>query len=255
MPVTAHLRHDRAGSARGDVVAGVTVAALALPSSMAYAEVAGVPVNGLYALLLPSWHTCFWARRGSWSSDLRARSPCSSRRRSCHSPSPGAPDARSAAMLGLCRGIFLLAWVLASAGSPTTSPGRCWSDTSPGSPWCSSSASSASCSGCRSTRIARPDSGVISDLGDASGVTVIVGLSVARAADRAAAGQPADAGRAHRRRRSHRHLVGARPRRPRRGGHRHVPAVCPVWRSRPSRPIVVRFLPAAAGIFLVSFAD
>lgn len=37
-----------------DVVAGVTVAALALPSAMAFAELAGVPVSaGLYALLLP----------------------------------------------------------------------------------------------------------------------------------------------------------------------------------------------------------
>jgi high affinity sulfate transporter 1 len=36
-------------------VAGVTVAALAIPSAMAYAEVAGLsPVNGLYALLLPT---------------------------------------------------------------------------------------------------------------------------------------------------------------------------------------------------------
>jgi high affinity sulfate transporter 1 len=39
---------------RTDVVAGVTVAALALPSAMAYAALAGVPVSaGLYALLLP----------------------------------------------------------------------------------------------------------------------------------------------------------------------------------------------------------
>jgi SulP family sulfate permease len=37
------------------VLAGVTVAALALPPAMAYAELAGVtPVNGLYALLLPA---------------------------------------------------------------------------------------------------------------------------------------------------------------------------------------------------------
>jgi len=36
-------------------VAGITVAALAVPSAMAYAEVAGLsPVNGLYALLLPA---------------------------------------------------------------------------------------------------------------------------------------------------------------------------------------------------------
>ncbi len=39
---------------RTDVIAGITVAALALPSAMAYAELAGVPVSaGLYALLLP----------------------------------------------------------------------------------------------------------------------------------------------------------------------------------------------------------
>ncbi len=39
---------------RTDVIAGVTVAALALPASMAYAQLAGVPVSaGLYALLVP----------------------------------------------------------------------------------------------------------------------------------------------------------------------------------------------------------
>ena len=42
-------------SAGRDLVAGLTVAALALPSAMAYAELAGLsPVNGLYALLLPT---------------------------------------------------------------------------------------------------------------------------------------------------------------------------------------------------------
>jgi len=55
VPVTAELPHYRVPSARRDAVAGVTVAALAIPSAMAYAEVAGVsPVNGLYALLLPA---------------------------------------------------------------------------------------------------------------------------------------------------------------------------------------------------------
>jgi high affinity sulfate transporter 1 len=40
---------------RHDVIAGVTVAALAIPSAMAYAELAGLsPVAGLYALLLPA---------------------------------------------------------------------------------------------------------------------------------------------------------------------------------------------------------
>ena len=39
---------------RTDAIAGLTVAALALPSAMAYAELAGLPVTaGLYALILP----------------------------------------------------------------------------------------------------------------------------------------------------------------------------------------------------------
>lgn len=42
------------GRLRVDAIAGLTVAALALPSAMAYAELAGLPVTaGLYALLLP----------------------------------------------------------------------------------------------------------------------------------------------------------------------------------------------------------
>ncbi|HVP02996.1 MAG TPA: sulfate permease [Solirubrobacteraceae bacterium] len=55
VPVTADLPRYRVPSARRDALAGLTVAALAIPSAMAYAEVAGVsPVNGLYALLLPA---------------------------------------------------------------------------------------------------------------------------------------------------------------------------------------------------------
>ena len=54
LPIARDLRRYRAGGARNDVLAGVTVAALAIPSAMAYAEVAGLtPINGLYALLLP----------------------------------------------------------------------------------------------------------------------------------------------------------------------------------------------------------
>jgi high affinity sulfate transporter 1 len=55
IPVAAALPDYRGPTARRDAVAGVTVAALAIPSAMAYAEVAGLsPVNGLYALLLPA---------------------------------------------------------------------------------------------------------------------------------------------------------------------------------------------------------
>lgn len=53
-PVASVLPRYRGMGARRDAIAGITVAALAIPSAMAYAEVAGVsPVNGLYALLLP----------------------------------------------------------------------------------------------------------------------------------------------------------------------------------------------------------
>lgn len=55
IPLAGQLRQYRAPSARRDVLAGLTVAALAVPSAMAYAEVAGLsPVYGLYALLLPT---------------------------------------------------------------------------------------------------------------------------------------------------------------------------------------------------------
>ncbi len=54
-PVTENLRGYRGGTLRRDLLAGVTVAALALPASLAYADIAGLsPVIGLYALLLPA---------------------------------------------------------------------------------------------------------------------------------------------------------------------------------------------------------
>ena len=55
LPVSQELPRYRPGHARSDLVAGVTVAALALPAAMAYGELAGLsPVNGLYSLLLPT---------------------------------------------------------------------------------------------------------------------------------------------------------------------------------------------------------
>jgi sulfate permease, SulP family len=55
LPVSGELPRYRTRHARHDLLAGVTVAALALPSAMAYGELAGLsPVNGLYALLLPT---------------------------------------------------------------------------------------------------------------------------------------------------------------------------------------------------------
>jgi high affinity sulfate transporter 1 len=54
-PVSTQLAGYPTRSGRQDAVAGITVAALAIPSAMAYAELAGLsPVAGLYALLLPA---------------------------------------------------------------------------------------------------------------------------------------------------------------------------------------------------------
>ena len=53
-PVTEELPCDRERALKRDLMAGVTVAALALPSAMAHAQLAGLsPVAGLYGLLLP----------------------------------------------------------------------------------------------------------------------------------------------------------------------------------------------------------
>ena len=55
VPITRDVAAYRPRTGRRDVVAGLTVAALAIPSAMAYGEIAGVtPANGLYALLLPA---------------------------------------------------------------------------------------------------------------------------------------------------------------------------------------------------------
>ena len=55
VPVSEHLPRYRGGIFRRDLLAGLTVAALASPAAMAYAELAGLsPVAGLYALLLPT---------------------------------------------------------------------------------------------------------------------------------------------------------------------------------------------------------
>ena len=55
VPVSQDVPRYRVSSAGRDLVAGLTVAALALPSAMAYGQLAGLsPVNGLYTLLLPT---------------------------------------------------------------------------------------------------------------------------------------------------------------------------------------------------------
>jgi high affinity sulfate transporter 1 len=55
VPLWVDIRGYRLETAKRDFPAGLTVAALALPAAMAYAEVAGLsPITGLYALILPT---------------------------------------------------------------------------------------------------------------------------------------------------------------------------------------------------------
>lgn len=50
LPIVGQLRSYRRGWLRGDVIAGVTVAALIVPKNLGYAGIAGIPLqNGLYA--------------------------------------------------------------------------------------------------------------------------------------------------------------------------------------------------------------
>jgi sulfate permease, SulP family len=54
LPLVASLRGYSRSRLQTDALAGITVASLALPASMAYADIAGLPVTaGLYSLLLP----------------------------------------------------------------------------------------------------------------------------------------------------------------------------------------------------------
>ena len=66
IPVAKELPGYRAPTARRDLLAGVTVAALAIPSAMAYAEVAGLPRSpGCTPCCCRPWRTRSWAPRAS----------------------------------------------------------------------------------------------------------------------------------------------------------------------------------------------
>jgi MFS superfamily sulfate permease-like transporter len=63
-PGLQNLREYRREWLRHDAVAGVSVAAVALPTAIAYAELIGFePVVGLYAAIRRCWCTRFLTRR------------------------------------------------------------------------------------------------------------------------------------------------------------------------------------------------
>lgn len=60
-PFLVWLRNYRSHYLRADLVAGLTVAVVAVPQSMAYALIAGLPVQyGLYASIVPTIVACLW---------------------------------------------------------------------------------------------------------------------------------------------------------------------------------------------------
>jgi len=60
-PFLSWVRRYRRPHFRADLFAGLTVAVVALPQSMAYALIAGLPVQyGLYASIVPTLIACLW---------------------------------------------------------------------------------------------------------------------------------------------------------------------------------------------------
>ncbi len=60
-PFVPWLRSYRSQHLRADLIAGLTVAVVAIPASMAFALIAGLPVQiGLYASILPTIIGCLW---------------------------------------------------------------------------------------------------------------------------------------------------------------------------------------------------
>jgi hypothetical protein len=65
IPVAKELEGYRIATARRELLAGVTFAALAIPSAMAYAELAGLPaVPVCTRSCCRRWRTRSWAHRG-----------------------------------------------------------------------------------------------------------------------------------------------------------------------------------------------
>ena len=96
VPIVGDLRSYSRRLLRADLVAGVALAAVAIPQAMAYAQTAGLPVvAGLYGLLLPLAAYALlgssrnlmtgptarsWSRPAWWpSAATRPTTPCSPR--------------------------------------------------------------------------------------------------------------------------------------------------------------------------------
>jgi SulP family sulfate permease len=66
------------GALRGDIVAGITVALVLVPQSMAYAQLAGMPAHyGLYTAFVPVLIAGLWGSSGQLATGRLPWSRCS----------------------------------------------------------------------------------------------------------------------------------------------------------------------------------
>ena len=101
-----------------DVIAGATLAALAIPEVMGYAKIAGMPVvTGLYTIILPVLLSRSSGRPAtSWSA--RIRRPPRSWRRACRPWGPSAGSTEYIALAGLAALMCGVVLLLARAAPP-----------------------------------------------------------------------------------------------------------------------------------------
>ena len=262
VPVAGELRGYRAGTARGDLIAALTVAALAIPSAMAYAELSGLsPIAGLYALLLPAVaYTLLGSSRqliigpeGSISALVGAAVLGLAATGSTEAAEVAATLALLVGACFLVARIMRLGWIADYLSRPVLIgyihgvavvlvvaqlEKLLGIEVTAGDPLPQLVA-------------------VVRGLGDAQGVTVTIGAIALAILLDPALPRTACAGRSDRRRRRDRRVGVARPRGRGRGrGRRHSRPVCRSFElPSPSVDDALTLLPAALGIFLVCFAD
>jgi MFS superfamily sulfate permease-like transporter len=122
---------------RADVLAGAITAAVVIPKAMAYATVAGLPVEvGLYTIVAPM---LVYASLGT-SRVLSVSTTTTIAILSRRAAGAGRPGADRAALLAasatltlLVGALLALASICGSASSRTSSPSPCWSASRPAS--------------------------------------------------------------------------------------------------------------------------
>ncbi len=79
LPILQGVLPIKAAQIPSEIIAGITLAALAIPEVMGYTKISGTPViTGLYTILVPMALFAFSAPHGTWwSAPIRRRRPFS----------------------------------------------------------------------------------------------------------------------------------------------------------------------------------